>query len=412
VYVSVGPWGAHHAPHTGHIEGNAKADWFALYAHELAQLDELAGDMDGTCESGETCGVAEADLEAGIVDYVAPSDPFEINEVILERLEPAGVYYGTDEHWRVRGRVAYYSYDFVHLREISADLRDAMIAAGYVDPWTVHAPSDNLITGEPVVLASSETIARPQTVAEPVPGHPGYYAGKFGVPESPWQQMEFFTFNEDTSRQESWYTWVASSLETQLAALLETEGLDPDSFRYHQPFLTERRWKAEMALSNQEAMRRDDYSTLHSALGGWWENTALACDGTTALCDELFSMFPIRKDTAFYDAALYHSPDVSYLAIHAWSDEIPPTRYGEVISPSDPDPEAGSLVILWRDFDGTELGYEGVSYRLDSAARILRIAWGGLAAVEGAVVIPPVPDNADICDGSGLTCHNHDRPGG
>ena len=87
----------------------------------------------------------------------------------------------------MRGRVAYYSYDFVHLREISGDLRDAMITAGYVDPWSVHAPSGNLVTGEPVVLAAGDTIARPQTVAEQVPGQPGFYRGKFGVPESPWQ---------------------------------------------------------------------------------------------------------------------------------------------------------------------------------------------------------------------------------
>jgi hypothetical protein len=411
VYISIGPWGAHNVPHTGHIEGNAKADWMALYAHTLDQLEELAGDGDLLCEATETCGIPQADLEARIIDYVAPGDPFEITDVRLERIEPAGVYYGTDEHWRVRGRLAYYSYDFGHLREISADLRDAMVAAGYVDPWTVHAPSGNLISGTPVVVAAGDAIARPQTVAEQVPGHPGFYRGKFGVPESPWQQMEFFTHNESTGRDESFYIWLDPALEADLAAVLEAEGLDPLSFRYHQPFLTERRWKAEMALSNQDSMSRDDYSTLFSALGGWWENTAAPCDGMSADCDELFSIFPIQKDTAFYAAALYESADVSYLAIHAYSDEMPPTLFGEVVSPANPDPTAGTAVIKWRDFGGMDAGYQGIGYRLDTAGRTLRIAWGAIVASEAAVALPPVPTDTDLCDGSTLTCHTHDRPG-
>lgn len=411
VFVSIGPWGAHNGPHTGHIEGNAKADWMGLYARTIDEMEEIVGDGDMVCEVGETCGIAEADLEARIVDYVTPAAPFVVTEVFLERIEPIGVYYGTDEHWRVRGRVAYYSYDFGHLREISGDLRDAMIAAGYVDPWTVHAPSGNLITGEPVVLAAGDTIARPQTVAEVVPLHPGFYRGKFGVPESPWQQMEFFTSNSESDRSESFYTWLAPGLEASLAAVLEAEALDPVSFRYHQTFLVERRWRAEMALSNQDWMDRDDYSTLFTALGGWWENTPGPCDGMSEDCDGLFSIFPIRKDTAFYSAAFYESSDVSYLAIFQDPDEVPSTRYGEVVTPAVPDPSAGTLIVKWRNFSGTELGYQGLGYRLDTDGGTLRIAWGTMAPSEAAVVLPSVPANTDVCDGTTLTCHNHDRPG-
>jgi hypothetical protein len=410
IFVSLGPWGAHNGPHTGHIEGNAKADWIGLYAHSLDQMVELAGNGNGDCEAGETCGLAEADILAGIVDYVAPAGPFNVTDVRLERLDPAGVYFGTDEHWRVRGHVAYYSYDFVHLREISSDLRDAMLVAGYDDPWAEDLPTDNLITGAPVVLGAGDTIARPQTVAEAVPGHPGFYRGKFGVPESPSQQMEFFTSNRNSGFQESFYTWLAPDLEDALAAALETEGLNPLSFRYHQPFLTERRWRAEMALSNRDRMSLDDYASVFSALGGWWENTAAACDGMVAICDQLFSIFPIRKDTAFYDAALYETAAVSYLAIHAYSDDNPPTQYGEVVDPAEPDPIADSLIVKWRDFGGTVTGYQGVAYRLDVPGRTLRIAWGAIAATEGAVVSPAIPENTDLCDGASVTCHNHDRP--
>jgi hypothetical protein len=412
VFVSIGPWGAHHGPHTGHAEGNAKADWAALYAHRLDQLVELSGDADGVCESGETCGVAQADIEARVLDYVVPSSPFEVTEVFLERLDPPGVYFGTNEHWRVRGSTSHYGYDFVHLREISAGLRDAMIAAGYTDPWTVHAPSANLIAGPGVALSAGATIAKPQTLADPVPGHPGFFTGKFGYPETPWQQLEFFTRNGSTGRDESYYRWLAPGLEAQLAALLEAEGLNPVSFRYHQPFLVgvERGWRAEMALSNQPWMDRDDYSTVSSALGGWWESTGGPCDGMSVLCDELFSIFPIRKDTVFYDAALYHSADVSNLAIHVSAGV--PERFGEVVTPAAPDPIAGTLVIKWRNFGGMLLGYQGLAYRVDTPGRRLRVSWGPTVAAEGFVVVPPIPANTDVCDGTTLTCHDHDRPGG
>ena len=414
IYVSIGPWGAHVAPHTGHLEGNAKADWVGLYARRLDQLSELTGDGDGVCEAGEVCGISQADLEARTLDFVAPADDFMIDSVRLERLHAAGEYYGSVEHWRVGGRVGSYSYDFAHLREISADLRNAMLAAGYVDPWTVHAPSDDLIVGPPVALDKGDGIARPQTVAEPVPGHPGFYAGKWTVPEAPWQQMEFFTRNSETSREESFYTWLAPTLEAQLAGVLEAEGLNPLSFRYHQPFLagTLRMWRAKMALSNQEASSSSDYSSLISALGGWWETTGETCDGISNQCDELFSIFPIRKDTAFYAPASYHDPGVSYLAVHRFRGEVPPTQFGEVIAPGAPDPVAGTLVFEWRDFTGALIGYQGAGYRVDATADRLRIRWGPTVAAEGAVVVPAVPGNAEACDGTTLTCHDHEGSAG
>ena len=119
--MSIGPWGAHVAPHTGHLKGNAKADWVGLYARRLDQLSELTGDGDGVCEAGEVCGISQADLEARTLDFVAPADDFMIDSVRLERLHAAGEYFGGVEHWRVGGHVGSYSYDFAHLREISAD---------------------------------------------------------------------------------------------------------------------------------------------------------------------------------------------------------------------------------------------------------------------------------------------------
>lgn len=411
IYLSIGPWGAHVGPHTGHAEGNGKADWMGQYAWSLDQLTVLADDNgNGICDSGETCGIAAADLEARSLDYVAPTDNFKIVSVTLERLESPGFYYGTDEHWRIEGKVGPYNYSFVHMRKISADLRNAMMAAGYTDPWTVHAPSGNLITGDALTFAKGATLGRPQIVAREVAGHPGYYAGGGAIPESPWQQIEFFTYNNGTGRQESFYTWLPSSLEADLAQVLESSGLNPAVFRYSAShgFLAPPRWKAEMALSNATWMDRLDYSSIYSALGGWWENPG---DGTCAspeLCDQLFSIYPISKGTVFYDPSLYQ-PDVSYLTIVRDGAGI--QRYGEVVSPSEPDPISGSMVIRWENFDQSFYGYQAVSYLLVPGSKMLKIAWGPVTALQADAVAPAVPLDSDICDGISLTCHNHDRFG-
>jgi hypothetical protein len=179
------------------------------------------------------------------------------------------------------------------------------------------------------------------------------------VSGTPWQELEFFTRDDDALREESFYMWLPPALEAQLMAVLEADGLNPSSFRYKGPFASGTAWvsKAEIALSNQKWMGFVDYWSLFSALGGWWETMGGPCDGVSRRCDELFSIFPIRKDTVFYNPALYHSAGVSYLAIHRFRGESPPTQFGEVITPSRPDTVAGTLVFKWRNFGGGLLGY-------------------------------------------------------
>jgi hypothetical protein len=70
------------------------------------------------------------------------------------------------------------------------------------------------------------------------------------------------------------------------------------------------------------------------------------------------------------------------------------------------------MIVRWRDFSGADVGYQGLAYRLDTPGQTLRIAWGDMEMSQAAVMLPAVPANTDPCDGSTLTCHNHDRPGG
>jgi hypothetical protein len=170
-----------------------------------------------------------------------------------------------------------------------------------------------------------------------------------------------------------------------------------------------------MALSNQKWSDSNDYSSLFTALGSWLETTGDGCS-TAVLCDGSFSIFPISKDTAFYDPGLYETPSVNYLVTRGRADGSVDgyrlTHFGEVIAPATPDPVAGSMIFAWTDASGVAAGYQSASYRLDSSASRLRIAWGPTAATAGeaAAAIPPIPANDDACDGELLTCHNHSGP--
>jgi hypothetical protein len=421
IYVSVGPWGAHSLPHTGHFEGNTKADWMGYYVERLDQLTELESpsSLNSVCEPGEVCGLPEDQLLSRVVEYVPPADGFIVHEVRLDGIAPAYVgYYQSSEQWRVEGSVGQYFYTFQHLRQISAGLRDAMLAAGYVDPWTVHAASGNLITGSPVVLGRSQTLGQPQIQAIPVPGHPGYFVRNTGgsAAQPPHQQMEFSVMNGGELRDESYYEWLPGDLRDRLAELLENEGLNPEAFRYRFNIgRLEPLWRAEMALSNQKWSDSNDYSSLFTALGSWLESTGDGCS-TAILCDGSFSIFPISKDTAFYDPGLYETPSVDYLVTRGLADGSVDgyrlTHYGEVIAPATPDPVAGSMIFAWTDASGVAAGYQSASYRLDSPASRLRIRWGPTVATAAAAAaaIPPIPANGDACDGELLTCHNHSGP--
>jgi hypothetical protein len=417
IYVSVGPWGAHSLPHTGHFEGNIKADWMGYYVERLDQLKELASPslLNGVCEADEVCGLPEDELLERVVEFVPPADGFVVHEVTLKNLAPASVgYYQSNEHWVVAGRVGPYFYGFQHLRQISAGLRDAMLAAGYADPSTIHTPSDNLITGSPVMLDRSHTIGQPQIQAVQVDHHPGYYmrnnAGAAAQP--PHQQMEFQVMNGGELRDESYYEWLPRHLRDRLAALLQNEGLNPESFRYRSHIgRLDALWRAEMALSNQKWSDSTDYSSLLAALGSWPENPGDGCS-TGVRCDSSFSIFPISKHTAFYDPTLYEAPAVNYLVTRGQADGSLDgyrlTHFGEVLESATPDPVAGSMVLKWTNAAGAAAGYQSVSYRLDSSASRLRIAWGPTVATraEAAAATPPIPTNDDACDGELLTCHS------
>lgn len=167
-----------------------------------------------------------------------------------------------------------------------------------------------------------------------------------------------------------------------------------------------------MGLWTAEYSDGNDYSTIHSRLGSWWEMNP-GCTPGTALCNEVFSIFPIIRTSPFYNPALYDSSGVSYL-VHHWQADIARGpgykkhwEWGEVIDPGVPDTVAGSVKIKWRmDNFVAATNYQAASYRVFPGSKLLKIRWSGRSADRASVTAPPVPTDADVCDGEVLTCHS------
>ena len=226
-----------------------------------------------------------------------------------------------------------------------------MLAAGYVDPWTVHAPSDDLIVGPPVALDKGDGIARPQTVAEPVPGHPGSPASGPSPrrPGSRWSSSPATA--RPPARSRSIPGWRQPSRRARGCARGRgaepavvplspaVPGRDPAHVACRdgairpeasRPRILDPRLRTGRVVGDDRRNLRRHLQPVRPAL----------------------SIFPIRKDTAFYAPASYHDPGVSYLAVHRFRGEVPPTQFGEVIAPGAPGSRGRNAGVLVARFTG------------------------------------------------------------
>lgn len=405
----IGPWGAHTQPHTGHAEGDAKANWSGLFATRYDELTELAGDGDGICQKGEVCGLPASAIDARIPQYVAPDDNLKIWSARVEGIVTAGDTYGSVLQWRIESSLCNYHYAFGHVGKVAGDLRNKMVAAGYVDPWTIAGITDNLITGDAIFLNNGESIGVPQIIAKEIAGHAGYYMGGGAFLQSPWAQIEFVGHRVYI---EPFYAWLPIALQDQLRSILYADAFNPDSFRYDHPFLRDQDWlwRAEVTLWTAPYSDYNDFSSIFARLGGWFENNPGGCTAGSALCDETFSIFPIVKSSPLYDPGRYDSVAVSYLVSKQRPTVAPYIyKWGEVVEPADPNGLSGSMIIKWRVENATTvLNYQAISYYLNPAAKLLKIRWGSIVADRAAAVAPAVPTDTDNCDGTTLTCLNND----
>jgi hypothetical protein len=420
VYVSIGPYGGHFGPLTGDPSGEAKANFVGFLAEDDSDMEELDGDGDGIREPGEVWGFpVGGDLTGDSVrlrrpPFIAPAAG-SVRSVAYEA-GPAGAYFDNEPQWKIElelpGRVRY---AVGHIGRISPPLRGLVLAATGVDTDTFSGPpgTDLLAGYDPIPVAAGTELALPQILADPVPGHPGYWVGGGSFLEWPWAQIEFqvpFSIDEDAGLGADFcvYRFFSADRRGELQALMDADMLDPDSQRYRdRPFYGRWHWSAEGGLCQAESPLPRDFSDLYTGLGGWFERPEA---GTTA--DELFSFVPIDTSAAVYDPANYDSAEVAHLVIrnlqpgpYSWTmpDDTTAVVFlavGEVLERS-----ADAMLVKWRDLNSSNpVAYQRLAYRLDTDG--LTIRWGDFESTSGAAVQPTLLPS-DPCDDTTVLCYDH-----
>ena len=197
---------------------------------------------------------------------------------------------------------------FGHLGQITGAVRAGLIAETGIDPDT-YVPSS--VVGAPdycpptvqrcevdvlgdhsFTISAHDEIARAQTDAAPIPGHPGYFRAQIGPSIPPWSQVEFFMSEALGNRGADVcvYQYLARRQADRL------RGADDGGHAQSAiAALCRERLRAAVEVSaprpNSATMTgyllrdENDFSSIHAQLGGWYER---AGPGVTA--DEQFSI--------------------------------------------------------------------------------------------------------------------------
>ena len=370
VKTTIHPFGTHVLPHTGHAIGKSSSDWNGLYATTYSELTYVSGgDGSAPCNAGDTCGISLTDINNRWPSYIAPIDGFEIYSVeLLENDVSTDEHISGSQHWRVQATVCDDTYDYSmgHMANISRTLRDKIVAQGYQDPWTLTETNSDIITGNSITLIEGEEIGKPQVLGTLIDGTDGMYSGPGGGMETPWVEIEYdINAVADDELIHSKYSLFSSDDQVMFQQTINYEGGQAESFIYSPSYLHPWLWRAEMRLHMVETIRFNDVSAITAHLGSWWEYRANGCAADCSNCDNIFVIFPIAKDTIFYDASLYTSADVSYLTFkHIYGDDTL-DRFGEVMLSSTLDPTRDQLLIKWRTLGwvgGEDIDYQKMSY--------------------------------------------------
>ncbi len=262
VYVSLGPYGSHFSPLTGHVYGDGKpnlAGFLIAGESELAELiGDGSGDDDGICETGEACaywGGLDGSLVRGRVPTFVASHDAKIESIVFHSA-PTGVYFDNPPQWLISMRSpANVESALDHVGGFSAGLADAVAVATGCDPrnWISCglSPGDDLLSGLPPILVSAgSTLAQPQVFATAVAGYPGYYVGGGTFLEFPWAQIEFRSHVPNELKAEACpYLLYSDARRAELRGVMERDMLDPASLRYRNRSIQPRwKWATEATL--------------------------------------------------------------------------------------------------------------------------------------------------------------------
>ncbi len=425
VHASIGPFGAHFGPLTGHAWGDAKgniAGYFARSDSELTFFNDA--NSNGLCEprDGDVCGLSGgmngSSLLAGQPTYVAPVAA-TVTWVSQDR--PPGsdpIYLNGQPHWRIEVQLnSRYTLGMGHLGSIATQLHDKILVATGIDTDTYTAGDGvNLLNGVSIDVAQGDELAHPQLVASEVTDHSGFYAGGGVTFNYPWSQIEFFLIDHSVNTNVCYYDLLSAAEKASLSNAMITEMQSTTSPRYG-TFQQQNRWKwaAEAVLCPAYSPGKEtDFSSIHTHLGGWVERASPG-----VIRDELFSIVPVQTTSAMYDATIYQ-PGVTHLVVR--EDLKSPNKFNWLMPdgsrPADIYYPAGevleetsnSLLIMWRDFSASytsthtsSVVYQRAAFQLDSEG--LKVKWGNFGASPAGATQPMLA--SDACNDMDVICYYH-----
>jgi hypothetical protein len=418
VHVSVGPYGGHFSPITGHGYGDAKANFVGFLTGSDAELTELAGDGDGVREPGETWGydggAGGETIRNNRPVYTMPLEG-ELRQLRYEA-PPSSTYFDSEPHWRLE--IAFtnsLAMAIGHVGAITPELRSRILAATGIDPASYGGPVGDVLSGHVISLVRGDALAHPQIMAGPVPGYPGYFVGGGTFPERPWAQMEFFVQAPigNDSAQVCPFAVLAGERADAIQQVMDADMADPRSQRYGGVRrINLWQWSAEGRLCMAYSPLPQDFTALYTNLGGWFE-----VDGPGTTSDEMVGFAPIARDAAIYNPGRYHSPAVDMLVVRernsgpfGW--QMPDGALvstweatGEVL-----DRSGGMLLVKFRGLPWTDGStglkpvYQRSTYILD--ANGLKVRWGAFAR-DAATAVAPALAPSTPCNDADVICYDH-----
>jgi hypothetical protein len=420
LYTSIGPYGGHFGPIAGHPYGDSKASFDGFLTRDDGDLTELVGNGDGIRQPGETWGywggTSGEVIRAKIPVYIAPMDGTVTELHYLAA--PTGVYFDDVPQWSV---IISFSDEIRllldHVGAIVPELRAKILAATGVDTATYAGPVGELLHGARIPVARGEPLARPQMMAQAIPGFPGYFRGNGAFPERPWAQMEFPVLGptgvSGQDRKVCVFAFLPEAKRAGFQSVLDADMADPQSQRWASQFAAPKwQWGAEGRLCMRYSPAPQDFRSLLTDLGGWFE-----VDGPTTTYDEIVAFAPIAKDVATYDPARYDSVAVDTLVLrtrpagHTYSWLMPD---GSTLQPYYPAGEIleltdATMLIKWRDMGYRPGGVESPVYQ--AAAYVLnndglKIRWGSFAATRMAAALP-ILTALTPCNDTDVICYDH-----
>jgi hypothetical protein len=410
IHVSVGPFGAHFGPLTGHGYGDGKGNLVGFFSASDAELVTLPTlPLPTRAYYGGPGGMLLLDRRPV---YASP-EPGLVQGISCDVPAP-GQYLGDNVHWVLKlSFPAGEGLQLGHLGKIAPGLATELLALG-VDTSSCPSPdTGNLLGTGTVPVARGEALAYPQVFARPVPGFPDHFVGGGSYPDRPWAQMEFMFYNGRDDGEACYYDYVPFGLQTAVQNAMTADMLDPASQRYRCPSCPRWSWRAEGRLCMAPSILPKDFSDLYTNLGGWFEK-----DAAGVASNEIVAFAPIAKDVRTYASTFYASPAVDTLILrrlvnygcYPWPLPGGIGPGGTICYPAGEILERtpGSLLIKWRDM-GFSAVYSGVAYQraayiLDSSG--LKIWWGEFAPTPGGALAPPLLPGTP-CDGVTVVCYDH-----